>query len=155
VFASWFGWLVDLGRPVVFINDETTDRTDLVRQCLTVGHDAILGELDGGLDAWIGGGMRAASIPLVTPDAITGAVLDIRQDNEWNAGHLPGAIHVELGDLAQVPVPHHPMTVMCGHGERAMTAASLLEAAGHHDLSVLAGGPGDWSTATGIELQTR
>ena len=33
---------------------------------------------------------------------------------------------------------------MCGHGERAMGAASLLEAAGHHDLVVLDGGPQDW-----------
>ena len=42
---------------------------------------------------------------------------------------------------------------MCGHGERAMTGASLLEAAGHHDLSVLTGGPDDWHATTGIDLQ--
>jgi rhodanese-related sulfurtransferase len=42
--------------------------------------------------------------------------------------------------------------VMCGHGERAATAAELLERAGHQDLSILAGGPHDWARATGRTL---
>ena len=44
------------------------------------------------------------------------------------------------------------LTVMCGHGERAMTGASVLERAGRHDLSVLRGGPADWAAATGRAL---
>jgi hydroxyacylglutathione hydrolase len=43
---------------------------------------------------------------------------------------------------------------MCGHGERAMGAASLLEAAGHRDLVVLDGGPQDWMQVTGDRLAT-
>jgi 3-mercaptopyruvate sulfurtransferase SseA len=42
---------------------------------------------------------------------------------------------------------------MCGHGERAMTGASLLERAGRRDLTVLLGGAGDWSKSTGRPLQ--
>ena len=38
---------------------------------------------------------------------------------------------------------------MCGHGERAMTAASLLTARGHASVSVLDGGPDTWAAATG------
>lgn len=154
VFASWFGWLLPLDRPVVFILDDDTDRADLVRQCLAVGHDNLLGELDGGLDTWTAAGLPIESIPLVTGDGITGTVVDIRQANEWNAGHLPNAVHVELGDLAAATVPSGPLTVMCGHGERAMSGASILTAAGHVNVSVLAGGPQDWHTATGIELET-
>ena len=41
---------------------------------------------------------------------------------------------------------------MCGHGERAMGGASLLELAGHSDIVVLDGGPADWVEATGGEL---
>ena len=47
------------------------------------------------------------------------------------------------------PVPPAPLVLMCGHGERAMSAASLLARAGHHDLAVLDGGPDDWAAATG------
>jgi hydroxyacylglutathione hydrolase len=42
---------------------------------------------------------------------------------------------------------------MCGHGERAMTAASILAASGHDRVSVFDGGPDTWSAATGRPLQ--
>jgi 3-mercaptopyruvate sulfurtransferase SseA len=42
---------------------------------------------------------------------------------------------------------------MCGHGERAMTAASLLEGAGHRDLTVLDGGAHQWAETTGRTLE--
>ena len=154
VFASWFGWLVPLDRAVVFILDEDTDRDDLVRKCLAVGHDNLLGELHGGIDAWAEAGLLVEATPLVTADHMAGTVLDIRQRNEWDEGHVPGAIHVELGELATTVVPDDPMTVMCGHGERAMSGASILQAARHRGVSVLAGGPDDWHTATGIDLET-
>ncbi|MGH9249269.1 MAG: MBL fold metallo-hydrolase [Acidimicrobiales bacterium] len=154
VFGSWLGWLVPLDRPVVFVLDDATDRADLVRQCLTIGHEAILGELDGGLATWVAAGLEVGSIPLVGPSSVASTVVDVRQDTEWAGGHLPGALHLELGELADATLPDAVMTLMCGHGERAMTGASLLAAAGRHDLSVLIGGPDDWHEATGIDLQT-
>lgn len=154
VFATWLGWLVPLDQQVVFVLDDATDRADLVRQCLTIGHEAILGELDGGLATWADAGLEVGSIPLVDPSAVTDMVVDVRQDTEWAGGHLPSAVHVELSEVAEAALPDTPMTLMCGHGERAMTGASLLEAAGHRHLSVLVGGPGDWHEATGIDLQT-
>jgi rhodanese-related sulfurtransferase len=81
-------------------------------------------------------------------------VLDVRQDAEYVTGHVPGAVHIELGDLPgrEQQAPGHAV-VMCGHGERAMTAASLLQAAGSHGLAVLAGGVQDWAAVTGRALQ--
>ncbi|HUY51234.1 MAG TPA: rhodanese-like domain-containing protein [Streptosporangiaceae bacterium] len=46
-----------------------------------------------------------------------------------------------------------PVVTMCGHGERAATAASVLERAGHAGVAVLAGGPPDWPDATGVALE--
>jgi len=145
---------VPLDQPVVFVLDEGTDRTDLVRQSLTIGHEHLLGELDGGMAAWLDAGLPVASTPLVGPTDLDGAVLDVRQDGEWVAGHLPGALHVELGRIHDADVPDGPITVMCGHGERAMTGASILAAGGHDAVSVLAGGPDDWSRATGTALSS-
>ena len=147
VFASWLGWLVELDRPLVFVLGQDQDRAELVRQCLTVGHEHLFGELDGGVAAWAAAGYPIATIPLVEPTAMAATVLDVRQDAEWAAGHLPGARHVELGAVPDVDWAAEPVTVMCGHGERAMTAASLLAARGHQDVSVLAGGPADWVAA--------
>jgi rhodanese-related sulfurtransferase len=82
------------------------------------------------------------------------AVLDVRQDAEYAAGHVPGAVHIELGELpARTQAVPAGAVVMCGHGERAMTAASLLQRAGRHGLAVLAGGAGDWTAVTGRPLR--
>lgn len=143
-FATWLGWLVERTRPVVFVADDTVDRHDLVWAAMTVGFEQLVGELAGGVDAWQDAGRRLATVPLV--DA-TGAedrqVLDIRQASEFAAGHVPGAAHVELGTLSQPTdeIPDTSLLVHCGHGERAMSAASLLQRAGHNDVAVLAGGP--------------
>jgi rhodanese-related sulfurtransferase len=83
-------------------------------------------------------------------------VVDVRQAAETTTGHLPEARLIELGDLADHAgdVPRRPVTVMCAHGERAATGASLLERAGHDDLSILAGGADEWAEATGHTLVT-
>jgi hydroxyacylglutathione hydrolase len=154
VFASWLGWLTDLDQPVVFVLDDDQDEADLVRQALTIGHDNLAGRLTGGIAAWAAADRPLATVPLVDASALDGTVLDIRQHGEWVAGHVPGAFHIELGTisrLAPAQVPDGPLTLMCGHGERAMTAASLLERSGR-EVSVLAGGPDDWFAATGTPL---
>ena len=154
VFASWLGWLVEQGRPIAFIVDESQDRDELVRQCLDVGHERLIGELAGGIDAWTASGRPAATIPFVGPNAIAGRVVDVRQANEYATGHVPGATNIELGAIATADLPTGPLTVMCGHGERAMTAASLLTAKGRSDLVVLDGGPDTWSTAIRTPLES-
>ena len=63
----------------------------------------------------------------------------------YTRDHLIPLVDEGLGNSAAV--------VMCGHGERAMTAASLLQRAGRRGLAVLAGGAGDWAAATGRSLQ--
>ncbi|GAA0513910.1 hypothetical protein GCM10011581_49640 [Saccharopolyspora subtropica] len=65
------------------------------------------------------------------------------------AGELAGGLDVEQAEA----LPDAPTVVMCGHGERAMSGASLLEQAGRRDLAVLEGGPDDRSRATGRPLE--
>jgi hydroxyacylglutathione hydrolase len=157
VFSTWLGWLADPGRPVIIVRDLDQGLEDIVWGAANVGFDTLAGELAGGMTAW-----TQAAQPII---ALTGveqmadepdvAVLDVRQGAEFAAGHVPGARNVELGALPRrlTEVPGGPLVVMCGHGERAMSAASFLERAGHTDVRVLAGGPHDWSRATGHPLQ--
>ncbi|HUG85988.1 MAG TPA: rhodanese-like domain-containing protein [Euzebya sp.] len=145
-FATWLGWLVPRDRRIVFVADDTVDRDDLVWAALGIGFDQLVGELAGGIDAWQAAGRPLARIPLLAADAARGRqVVDTRQRSEFTAGHAAGALHVELGALADRTdaVPDTPVLVHCGHGERAMSAASLLRRAGHRDVAVLAGGPED------------
>jgi rhodanese-related sulfurtransferase/glyoxylase-like metal-dependent hydrolase (beta-lactamase superfamily II) len=157
VFASWLGWLAPSDRSLVIVRDDGQDPTEIAWQAAKIGYDNIVGELDGGMEAWVSGGHDAAGIALTPAGDLDGRrVLDIRQRSEYLDGHLPGAVHVELGDIPQRAddIPDEPIVVMCGHGERAMGAASLLERAGHRDLAVLDGGPQDWAGATGGKLVT-
>jgi hydroxyacylglutathione hydrolase len=156
-FATWLGWLIAPDKPFVVVRNPDQDPGEIVWQARKIGYDLIAGELDGGLDASAAAGKSAAAIPIVDASGIAGAqVLDIRQDDEYAQGHLPGAIHLELGSLMRrlADLPPGPTVVMCGHGERAMGAASLLQRAGRGDLAVFDGGPDDWSAATGQTLES-
>jgi rhodanese-related sulfurtransferase len=154
-FATWLGWVVPDGVPLGFVLAGGQDPAEVAWQALKIGYENLAGQLDGGMAAWHADGGPAETTGLVTAGRIgSRSVLDVRQAAEYAAGHVPGAVHVELGDLA-VRAQDAPAgaVVMCGHGERAMTAASLLQRAGHQGLAVLAGGPKDWAAVTGRSLQ--
>jgi hydroxyacylglutathione hydrolase len=157
-FASWLGWLVPADAPIVVVRGGDQDLADLAWKAVNIGVERLVGELAGGIDAWTAAGQPTASTRLLRAGEIDERwrVLDVRQDSEFASGHLPGAIHVELGALAPVAaeLPERPTLVMCGHGERAAGGVSLLERAGHHDLAVLQGGARDWAEVTGRDLET-
>jgi glyoxylase-like metal-dependent hydrolase (beta-lactamase superfamily II)/rhodanese-related sulfurtransferase len=143
-FATWLGWLVPRSKPLVFVADDHIDRDDLTWAALTIGFRHLAGELAGGMGAWNAAGRDVEITPLVAAGSVDGRrVVDVRQRSEYVAGHAPGAVHIELGGLAAsaAAVPTGPVAVHCGHGERAMTAASLLQRAGHRDVAVLPGSP--------------
>jgi hydroxyacylglutathione hydrolase len=156
-FATWLGWLVaDPATPLVFVAGPGQDLDELVWQALKLGYEHLAGLLDGGVAAWAATGHPVRATPLVRPGHVDPArVLDVRQTGEYAAGHLPGARHVELGALSDQAggLGGAPVVTMCAHGARATTAASLLERAGHGEVSVLAGGAAEWARATGHPLE--
>lgn len=146
VFASWLGWLVEPEQPLIFVLNNDQDRADLVRQCLDVGHENFLGELNGGIAAWVSADRPTVETPVVNDiHPATGSLIDVRQDVEFHSGHVPRAQNIELAVVVRDYRCGGATTVMCGHGERAMTAASLLTANGCPDT---------WSEATGNRLET-
>lgn len=158
-FASWLGWLAPHDQPLVVLREPDQDVDEVLWQAAKIGFDNLIGELGGGYDAWSAAGLPTTAVPLVAatagPSAAAGGrVLDIRQSGEYQAGHVPGALNIELGDLSALlgHLADMPTVVMCGHGERAMGAASILAAAGFTDVSVLAGSPEDWAAANGVTL---
>jgi rhodanese-related sulfurtransferase len=149
-FASWLGWIVPAERPLVIVRAPGQDGRDLVEQCLKIGYENLSGELDGGMGAWRAAGLPVSTIALrPVREELQGSALDVRQASEWASGRIPGAQHVELGSVmaAAGAIPAGPLTIYCGHGERAMTAASLLEGQGRASLAVLDGGFDAWRSA--------
>jgi rhodanese-related sulfurtransferase len=150
-FASWLGWIVPFGAPVVLIVDDV-HRDEATRLARRIGYDDVA-FLDGGVDAW-----RDAGLPIQSVDAVgaqearnrhaSGALLlDVRQDAEVATMRIRGAAHLELGDIIAGAVPDAPEVItFCGHGERSATAASLLERRGRH-VTNLVGGTSAWVEA--------
>lgn len=75
--------------------------------------------------------------------------VDVREPNEYVAGHVPGALCIPLsrlaGKLDEVP-PGEPVYVICASGNRSKVGADLLDRAGRKAFSVM-GGTGAWAAA--------
>ncbi len=76
-------------------------------------------------------------------------LLDVREDDEWAAGHAPQANHIPLGELgartAEIPQDSQ-VYVICRSGGRSARAAEALNGAGWQAINV-AGGMQDWAAA--------
>ena len=76
-------------------------------------------------------------------------VLDVREQDEWDEGHIPGAVHIPRGHLESrierlAPDAARPVVVYCSQGNRSVFAAKTLEELGYEDVVSLAGGFTDW-----------
>jgi sulfur-carrier protein adenylyltransferase/sulfurtransferase len=77
------------------------------------------------------------------------AFLDVRERDEWDEGHIPGAAHVPRGFLESrieglLPDRAQPVIVYCAGGSRSAFAAKTLEELGYENVASLAGGFTDW-----------
>ena len=82
--------------------------------------------------------------------ALDGAVwIDVREADEWQEGHLPGAVHIPRGFLESrvegvAPDKSTPVIVYCASAARSAFAAKSLEELGYENVHSLAGGFTDW-----------
>lgn len=154
-FAVWVGWVVPFGTPVVLVSDPPAVPEEAVRQLIRIGYDDLPGYLEGGMAAWEKAGLPVAQFPSLTVAEVRArlargeplVVLDVRQDAEWQAGHIPWAQHVEVGALTSADLafpPGAPIVTHCGHEQRSATALSVLERRGYTNLHLMAGGWDAW-----------
>jgi molybdopterin/thiamine biosynthesis adenylyltransferase/rhodanese-related sulfurtransferase len=76
-------------------------------------------------------------------------LVDVRERDEWDEGHIPGAVHVPRGNLESrienaVPDKSRQVVVYCASGNRSAFAAKTLEELGYEHVVSLAGGFTDW-----------
>src|SRR5712691_1971389 len=77
------------------------------------------------------------------------ALIDVREHDEWEQGHIPGAVHVPRGYLESriegvVPDRSTPVVLYCASGARSAFAAKTLAELGYENVVSLAGGFTDW-----------
>src|SRR6266487_903676 len=87
-------------------------------------------------------------------------LVDVREKNEWNEGHIPGAIHVPRGYLElqieeAVPDKSKKVVLYCAGGVRSLMAGSTLQQMGYNDVVSMAGGFGQWKASGYNFMQPR
>ena len=83
-------------------------------------------------------------------------MLDVREPDEWNSGHIPGATLVPLGQLPdrlnELPKDQE-IVVVCRSGNRSATGRDILLDAGFNQVTSMAGGMNEWA-AKNYEIVT-
>ena len=84
-------------------------------------------------------------------------LVDVREDNEWNAGHLPQAIHLGKGIIERdietaIPNQDAEIVLYCGGGYRSALAADHLQQMGYTNVRSLDGGIKGW-VETGYPIE--
>ena len=156
-FGSKLGWLATHGQPIVIVGHGDADAVEAATLAAAVGLRNITGYLAGGMTSWREEGLDVASVERMTvlefherwdTDRHDLQVLDVREQDEWDAGHIPGSVHRPYHDIHELPDgidASEPVAVICGSGQRSAVAASLLQRFGvAHVIHVVDGGVPLW-----------
>ncbi|HJU73251.1 MAG TPA: rhodanese-like domain-containing protein, partial [Gemmatimonadaceae bacterium] len=158
-FVSRAGWLVAYDRDVYLISgdDDDTVAQAARRELALIGIDRVRG--------WFGPdaieripAVERQKIPVVDVTDVAqrvragdAMIIDVRNADEWEAGHIEGAVHVPLGKLAeyaaQAPQNHRQLVLHCATGGRSAIGASVLRANGLANVANMEGGFRAWSDA--------
>jgi glyoxylase-like metal-dependent hydrolase (beta-lactamase superfamily II)/rhodanese-related sulfurtransferase len=151
-FAEWAGSLLSFKDPIIVVTEKGKEEETIVRLA-RVGIDNVEGFLEGGFEAWKAAGEKTDIIIDVEADELAMdlpfddnlLVLDVRKPNEFNEGHVKGAMNLplsEMTDVAQIAAleENQNIYVHCAGGYRSVIAASLLKRQGYHNLRNVLGG---------------
>ncbi len=96
--------------------------------------------------------VREISIDEYRQSETPALLIDVREDNEWQQGHLPAALHLGKGIIERdiekaVPDKQQALVLYCGGGFRSALTADVLQKMGYQDVLSLAGGYTAWVNA--------
>lgn len=157
----WGGYVLPMESRVVLLAASPREAEDAGRQLLRIGISRVDGYINGGLDAWRQADLPMASIGTTNAERLQAAlggprepvVIDVRSNKEWNTGHIEGAVHIPLGELAQraSQIPRdRPVVTICEGGYRSSLAGSVLARAGLDQVTTVQDGMSAWRTVSPV-----
>lgn len=163
-FATYLGWVIPWGTPVLLLGESGNQVDEAVRELSRIGiEQSVVGHATGGPADWTDG--EQGTFPQATFAQLRDArhhkelvVVDTRRQDEWDAGHLEGAVHLPLTEMGTLRLgervegvdPDAELWVHCAGGFRASVAASLLARSGHRVVAV--DDSFDHATDSGLEV---
>ncbi len=158
-------WVVDPESEVVLLAASDGDAQRLGRLLEAVGFRKLCGYVAGGIGALRSEHLETRSTPALDVKGLAerlwagdAVLLDVREGNEWEEGHVEGSLHVPYHDLHnglpnEIRKAGKPLAVACSAGNRSSLAASLLERAGIQEVLHVADGGVEDLADHGIELK--
>lgn len=155
-FGTKLAWLADRDQQVVLIGRDDDDAERAATPAIAVGIRNIAGYAHGGLTSWRLEKRPVDRIERETVEQMSERlqvdsslqILDVRDRSEWDSGHIPGSVFKCWHDIDGIPDgldPEKPIAVICGSGQRAAIAASLIQRyGGERVFHVVEGGVGTW-----------
>ena len=144
-------WVVDSEAGMVVVAATDDDARRMARLLEAVGFRKFAGFLAGGLPAWQEVGLETDSTSAIDVHELAErlhrddvVLLDVREEDEWEEGHVDGSLHVPYHDLrARLPAAIRngkELAVACSVGNRSSIAASLLKRSGIDNIVHVADG---------------
>jgi hydroxyacylglutathione hydrolase len=156
-FVARAGWLVPYDRDVFLLAGEDGEMVaqSAVRELKLIGIDRVRGWF--GADA-LQDGAAGQTIPQLSANDVatrvrsgSAIIVDVRDANEWSQGHIPGAVHVPLGELArraaELADGRRQLVLHCATGGRSGIGTSVLLAHGVPNVANMEGGYSAWQAA--------
>ncbi len=155
---SFAGWVLPYDKPILLVLEDKEHLERAVRYLIRLGYDEIAGYLRGGIEAWCNEALPTEHLDLLTVQELKKrldrgdnlVVLDVRRKDEWDNGHIEGALHIYVGHLEdrlrEVSVDR-PIAVICNVGHRASLGASILRREGYQEVYNVLGGTTAWKNA--------
>ena len=143
-FVTYLGWLIPWGTPLTLLGQTPEQVAEAQRELVRIGIDRPAAAATGGPARWADE-QALRSYPVADFTDLESVrhhrpviILDVRRQQEWDAAHIVGAVHIPLhalrGRFADVPAGE--VWVHCEAGYRASVAASFLDAAGRTVVAV-------------------
>jgi hydroxyacylglutathione hydrolase len=158
-FGTKLAWVADRDQEIVLVGRDDDEGRRAARLATAVGIRKLGGFLGGGMTAWRAEDREAGRIERLRADELHERleqdgdlqILDVREQDEWERGHIPDSIHVPYHDIHAMPDaidPKRPVAAICASGQRSAVAASLVARfGGEHVIHVVDGGVGTWERA--------
>lgn len=149
-FTNWAGWLIDYEQDIVLLVNEEENLVNVKKSLQSIGLDRVTGyiltenigqELEEGYET------ISADEAKQLLDKEDTYLIDVRNQNEWDEGHIPGAHHHMLGNLEdQLDEISKDKKIIthCQAGARSAIGTSLLQAKGFKNVFNLEGGFSAW-----------
>jgi len=144
--ANWAGWMLPYTKPLVLVTDEE-NKEEITRKLMRIGMDNIQGFITDIGEDLVKTSIVDAEYVKQELQKDSSILLDVRNATEYKNGHIAGAKHHFVGNLAkQMPLldKDQSIIIQCQAGDRATIAVSFLEKNGFTNVKNYSGSMQDW-----------